>query len=335
MSLNDRLNIINTCYIMSQTIAINTCPNNANTSLDNMSLVEYIESKLLSSVKRDNDSIHQKKLFDQQMEYEKKISDLRMKIDSLESMVESLTDTSESEDFNTISTKLEDMLHRNTNTFVENITRIHLNEVVKKKDDEIARLKNSNNIKGITGENFINDYISHYFDKFEVDVCSKESHVMDIMVMVGTNSFFTVESKLKTKILTTDVTKFNNDFDGIYSQYNNEYMGGIFVSMCSPNIPTKGSFLIEIVDGCKVKLYLGFVDKDDMQLRLKHYINMFLTLQSKLAESRCTDNINSDDVVNKLLLMTSNVLRSGMAILRCGKVSLSCVIYVTVTARGA
>jgi hypothetical protein len=58
-------------------------------------------------------------------------------------------------------------------------------------------------------------------------------------------SLIAIESKNKRAITSSDITKFYRDVDNLTQQHGDAFMGAIFVSLATKNIPGKGDFRLE------------------------------------------------------------------------------------------
>lgn len=113
---------------------------------------------------------------------------------------------------------------------------------------QIAALKGSNFSKGILGEGLVRQWLSDAFDDCEIidkSGCAAES---DIHVVKPNGDFIAVECKNKTQITNQDVDKSMRDITFLKEKYGARFVGYVFVSLRSINIPKKGSGCLEIVD---------------------------------------------------------------------------------------
>jgi len=119
---------------------------------------------------------------------------------------------------------------------------------------QIAALKGSNFSKGIMGEGLVRQWLSDAFDDCEVidkSGCAAES---DIHVVKPNGDFIAVECKNKTQITNQDIDKSMRDIAFLKDKYGTRFVGYVFISLRSTNIPKKGQGCLEIIDD-KIPVY--------------------------------------------------------------------------------
>lgn len=142
----------------------------------------------------------------------------------------------------------------------EEATRQH-NEYVKgelssTKDREIAALRerlsvieSGNAYKGSAGESTLREVIGRRFPAHEVKDTSAMNGMSDIHVVDEHGYTIVVESKNKATITAQDVAKSANDIRHVSSKIGDRFVGYLFVSLRSRNIPRKGELCYELVEG--------------------------------------------------------------------------------------
>jgi hypothetical protein len=106
---------------------------------------------------------------------------------------------------------------------------------------QIAMLKGQNHTKGIIGENAIADLISKVFPEYEVLDKSGTAAESDLHLIRNTdNCFIAIESKNKKTITQQDIDKSVRDISHLKSKYGSRFVGYLFTSLRTPNIPRKG-----------------------------------------------------------------------------------------------
>ena len=110
-------------------------------------------------------------------------------------------------------------------------------------------LSRSNAGKGNLGEDALMGCLRENFTDCEVLDASKIPCACDIhLVLPDTTTATTiiaVESKNKKVITNADITKFYRDVDNLIQQHEDAFLGAIFVSLATKNIPGKGDFRFE------------------------------------------------------------------------------------------
>lgn len=119
------------------------------------------------------------------------------------------------------------------------ITKQKFNEY--KRDEPDAVIKSSYAL-GKIGEDELVALLQETRTDFIVTKVSGTGHVGDIHIDDETNRIkYVVESKLKQKITSADITKFKADVESITADCTNKYVYGIFVSLNSQTISTIGA----------------------------------------------------------------------------------------------
>jgi hypothetical protein len=194
-------------------------------------------------------------------------------------------------DARSVADVVSDVLQQNTHAFMSTLSTLHLNEVVKGKDAEIARLRNTSVARGRAGEGFVENVVAARYPSFDVRRCGHEARSMDIHVHAGgvddpmASRFFAIETKVKARCTRGDITKFERDFDALHDAHGDAFAGAIFVSVASPNIPHKGSLALE-VRSAKPLIYVGFHDADhELPAVLPLVVEVLLRLADRLREA--------------------------------------------------
>lgn len=134
----------------------------------------------------------------------------------------------------------------------EEIKRLH--QEITQRDMYIAQLKNSNFCKGIIGENIVKDILSKTFPDYAILDKSGTTAESDIHFVNKNDEIIAVECKYKEQITLQDVDKTIRDVSYLQQKYGNKFIGYIFYSLKSVNIPKKG-FTFEIINNIPVLWY--------------------------------------------------------------------------------
>jgi hypothetical protein len=186
-------------------------------------------------------------------------------------------------------------------TFKESVQQ--LRDMLKEKDIQMQLLRSTNASKGIIGESKIMDALKAVYETAEITYTGKTPHSCDIKMCCGENMFM-FESKYKGHIVKEDVVKFQHDITnagvGVY--------GGIFVSIMSKNIPGKGCFCMERVEGVPV-IYLGYENESEFDLLFRHHVSMFVQMAGMLRMTMSEDikTHEDDDMTELLHQVTSDI----------------------------
>lgn len=154
-------------------------------------------------------------------------------------------------------------IHSSTEQWIskyEEVTREY-NEYIKKtvdndKDKEILELKtqltvlqNTNSYKGAIGELQVKDVLSKAFPAYEIKDTSSQNGMSDIHLVDQAGRVLVIECKNKASVTAQDVNKSMNDIKNIKQKLGEKFVGYMFVSIRSQNIPKKGDLLYEVIEG--------------------------------------------------------------------------------------
>jgi HAMP domain-containing protein len=123
---------------------------------------------------------------------------------------------------------------------------------------ELALLKRSNGGKGVQGELAVENLLRGLFPAYEVLDVSQTGGGCDLHVHVDGDGFFAVECKNKERVTAQDVDKFLRDSCNLSEQHGRRFLGALFLSLRTPNIPGRGDFAFEVTGGAMRPLvFLG------------------------------------------------------------------------------
>lgn len=140
------------------------------------------------------------------------------------------------------------------------------NDEVVQLQAQIASLKGSNFSKGVVGEASVKQWLASTFTECEIvdkSGCAAES---DLHVVRPNGEFIAVECKNKASITVQDVDKSVRDVEFLHQKYGSKFVGYIFVSLRSLNIPRKGMGALEFHTESTIPVYWyaqsSFTDDD-------------------------------------------------------------------------
>lgn len=143
---------------------------------------------------------------------------------------------------------------------------------------QIATLKGSNFSKGIIGENTIRDILLSTFNNVEVVDKSGVAAESDLhVVRPNDNCFIAIECKNKNQITPSDVDKSIRDIQFLKGKYGKRFIGYIFISLRTTNIPRKGvSF--ELINEIPTIWYGAQCDNNSWQNSVAHTLPVLIKL---------------------------------------------------------
>ena len=176
--------------------------------------------------------------------------------------------------------------------------RAQVSTLLEQRNQDTVRAKTPV-FSGQDGEALVRRIVAAYLSDWEVTDTSKQAWAGD-MSLASENTHVLVETKNKASISRSDITKFERDV----AEPN--ISAGIFISLASPNIPTKGSFCA-VFTGPKPVLYLAYASLDEARASLGVHVAGFALLvkaqQSSAQAEPTRSDPNSDvrDICESLL----------------------------------
>lgn len=244
----------------------------------------------LNDVKSSQSKSYDKTLNDLKERYEGQVMSLKNMINKTEEQVEYFKSVIEEKDHllsNAYKSETKDKL-------------AVLEGVIIQKEAEIKTLKSCNFVKGFTGENLILSFLRENYPTCEAIHTGKIGHEADIQFIDSkTESMIVIESKYKQCITKDDVDKFCRDVSSVSMKNGtNKCVGGLFISLLTNNIPSKGNAHFEII-GNTPCLYLGFTSHDDFGVYFKRFFDIFMALCS-FHKSQGLERSSTDEFLDEL-----------------------------------
>lgn len=168
------------------------------------------------------------------------------------------------------------------------------------RETEIQTLKASNHVKGFIGERILVSYLQEHFPTFETENRGKHANESDIHMVNPMNELYVVESKYKDRITNLDIDKFYRDVTILST--TRTVLGGVFVSIKSRSIPTKGSLSFEQRNGIPL-MFIAFDNQEELESSFKRYMQLFIDV-SILMVGNAEENDNNDheNIIKRLEL---------------------------------
>eukprot|EP00798_Chlamydomonas_sp_ICE-L_P029980 gene29980-18052_t len=171
---------------------------------------------------------------------------------------------------------------------------------------EMDILRRSNSARGAVGEERIASFLRREWPTSEVRDMSKSPHTCDIWWFASPSSFIAVEVKNKGVVTRSDVERFESDVANISERNGRAFIGGVFVSCRSENIPDKGPLKLVMMPGrggvSIPIIFAGFTDcKDEDLVWLKGVLHVFMTVaQYEQNKDSSTNSISDVEDRNKI-----------------------------------
>jgi hypothetical protein len=175
---------------------------------------------------------------------------------------------------------------------------------------QIAMLKGQNHTKGILGENAITELLAGQFLEYEILDKSGTAAESDIHVVRNNdNCFIAIESKNKKCITNQDVEKSIRDIGFLKSKYGNRFVGYLFTSLRTPNIPRKG-LRFEFTDGVPT-IWFGMDNSDDSVLsqQLQTSLPIMVRLLFTLADTKLHNSADTTNTFIELQSLLSSLIQ--------------------------
>jgi hypothetical protein len=170
-----------------------------------------------------------------------------------------------------------------------------LKQKLEKMTAELDISRRSNHGKGAAGEHCVASFLRTTFPESEINDTSRISHSCDLWMSPypASGSFYAFECKNKGTITTKgDISKFYADLNSLTEKHGSKFMGGVFVSCRTNNIPGKGGLSIEVHAGRPV-IFVGF-DNSDF-LWFAEILKVFMGIAEYLMGLANTDDVTTSD----------------------------------------
>jgi hypothetical protein len=142
-----------------------------------------------------------------------------------------------------------------------------------------------------------------------VQDASKIAAACDVHVYVNDGLFFAVESKNKSVITHGDIEKFNRDIEFLAATHGDSFIGALFVSTRSLNIPGKGSFSFNVTSKRPV-VYMGFSDLELLDKRTMELSVKLLIQTSKYIKNIEETSGDIQDMMDKVRPFVQQIAKS-------------------------
>lgn len=169
------------------------------------------------------------------------------------------------------------------------------------RDAKIAQLCNTNFCKGIIGENTVRDILANSFPDHALVDKSGTAAESDLHLVNKNQEFIAIECKYKNTITLDDVKKSVRDIGTLGSKYGKLFIGYIFFSLKSVNIPQKG-FSFEVINGIPVLWYGTDLDQNPNATDEIVFVTKTAKLLGEIMKTRTSDS-------NAVHMMLNNMLQ--------------------------
>lgn len=201
-----------------------------------------------------------------------------------------------------------------------------LQKDLRSKDEELAVLKKTNFGRGVIGESMIADFLRRTYSDACVEDKSHVKHSCDIWMTMGNGEYFAFESKFKDTINSKgDIDKFYNDVGNM--SRDAKFLGGVFVSCKTSNIPGKGSLCVEVFNDRPV-MFVGFENEGFDGAWLKQCLVILFQL-AQHQKSVAGKSSSIQDVIKKLVPLLDKIKKIRGSIDKVRKVHLTSVLSLT------
>ena len=155
---------------------------------------------------------------------------------------------------------------------------------------QLQVIQNTNSYKGEIGERQVKDILQQHFPACEIKDTSAQQSMSDIHLIDKDGYIIAIECKNKNSVTAQAVQKSMNDIKHIKTKYGELFVGYLFVSLKSNNIPKKGELCFEIISDIPTIWYGSPPNQqtlDNDVIKLIKILSMHQTYQSM------TDNVSS------------------------------------------
>lgn len=198
---------------------------------------------------------------------------------------------------------------------------------LKNKEEELACLKRTNFGRGVVGETMIVDFLRRTYCDACVEDKSHCKHSCDVWMTLSNGDYFAFESKFKDTINSKgDIDKFYNDVASM--SRDARFLGAVFVSCKTCNIPGKGALCVEVFND-RPLLFVGFDGEDGFD---GGWLKQCLVILFQLAQHQKNvvgKSTSIQDVVKKLVPLLDKIKKIRGSIEKIRKVHLTQVMSLT------
>lgn len=186
-----------------------------------------------------------------------------------------------------------------SNAAQANLIKSFRDDEIASLQSQIASLKGSNFSKGVVGENSVRKWLMNAFPDCEIADKSGIASESDLHIIKPNGEFIAVECKNKNIITVQDVDKSVRDIHYLRDRYGDKFVGYIFISLRSMNIPKKGCGNLETHTDSYVPVYwYGQMDFDEDDNNAVSFVNALWTIAGTLknfrSKFRDMDSNNTD-----------------------------------------
>lgn len=198
---------------------------------------------------------------------------------------------------------------------------------LKNKEDELAVLKKTNFGRGVVGETMVVDFLRRTYCDACVEDKSHVKHSCDVWMTLGNGDYFAFECKFKDTINSKgDIDKFYNDVTSM--SRDAKFLGGVFVSCKTCNIPGKGALCVEVFND-RPLLFVGFDGDDGFDAGWLKQCMVILFQLAQHQKSLVGKSSSIQDVVKKLVPLLDKIKKLRGSIDKIRKVHLTQVLSLT------
>jgi hypothetical protein len=191
--------------------------------------------------------------------------------------------------------------------------KVRLKECLKQKDNEISMLKSNNIIKGNIGESLVKNIVGKWFCDIEIVDMSGSGSMSDIHLVNSSDQRIVVECKNKATVALTDIEKSLRDIDSLKESYGDRFVGYIFCSLKSHNIPRKGEFCFEMIGDVPV-VWFGVDFDSNADLAEKELVNVVKIMMSMVKHLGGKNGVERDMFLDGLKSVLGNIVEQKKTI---------------------
>lgn len=202
--------------------------------------------------------------------------------------------------------------------FIKDEKMGEMTRTINKLTSELNVLKSTNAYKGAIGEKCVRDVISAHFTDCEVIDTSKTGGYSDVHVITKEGGIIAIESKNKASISNLDVSKSYTDIQLLKEAYGDKFIGYMFISHRTRNIPKKGHLHFEVEPDHGVPIiWYGVGEDENIEPGLVMLLKVLLCAcrdqsKSKISEEKAADIETIMSVIrSKLESINDNIKLCG------------------------
>lgn len=199
-----------------------------------------------------------------------------------------------------------DKLYKEYNTYIKGSIDTFKDKEIHELRQQLFVLQNTNIYKGDIGEKKLKDILQKEFIGYEIQDTSMQQNMSDIHLIDRNGYIVAIESKNKSIISTSDVTKSLQDIKHLKNKFADKFIAYFFASIRSNNIPKKGDLFFEMIENIPV-IWYGTENIHELEQDVTKLIRMLYMYR---IYNKKKDDINYSVHINDYITKITEIRKS-------------------------